>query len=76
MNTINAEHEKARKQENSMDKALAELNTRIADGEEFPDAIWVVCKRHKVDHDALRDAYDDDCLDRSRVAHHPAAVVA
>ena len=44
-----------------MDKALAELMNRIADGEEFPDAIWVVCKRHKVDHDELRDAYDDEC---------------
>jgi hypothetical protein len=39
--------------------ALAALNDRIRSGEEFPDAIWRVTQRHSVEHDALRDAYDE-----------------
>ena len=42
--------------------ALLELRRRVAGGQEFPDACADVALEHRVDHDALRDAYDAACL--------------
>lgn len=44
-----------------MFEALKTLFTLIAQGYEFPDACSKAAIQHKVDYDALRDAYDDEC---------------
>lgn len=41
--------------------ALGDLLQRIARGQEYPDAHSAVAIAHKVDGDALRDAYDNHC---------------
>lgn len=47
--------------------ALAVLQWRVANGQEFPDACFSVASRYFVDYEALADAYDED--DRQRAEH-------
>ena len=42
-----------------MEKALMNLVFRLKQGEEFPDAVWAVTDRHKVNYEELADAYDE-----------------
>ena len=48
----------------TLEAALAELQRMIRAGREFPDACAAAAMNHKVDHDALRRAYDDACAVR------------
>ncbi len=41
--------------------ALLDLHRRVSAGQEFPDACAAVALRFQVDHDELRQAYDDAC---------------
>lgn len=41
--------------------ALLDLHRRVGVGQEFPDACAEVAQRFEVDHDELRQAYDDAC---------------
>lgn len=44
--------------------ALADLQARIARGEEFPDAAYRASREHDVDQSALEAAYDEADLQR------------
>lgn len=41
--------------------ALLDLHRRVGAGQEFPDACADTAQRFQVDHDDLRQAYDDAC---------------
>lgn len=45
----------------SLNAALKELLTRIAAGEEYPDAAWATARKHRVAWQDLQRAYDTHC---------------
>lgn len=47
-----------RNRETQLAVALEELQRRIAEGQEYPDAEWAAARKHGVDCTSLRAAYD------------------
>ncbi len=44
------------------EKALAELNSEIDKGGEYPDWVRRIAKKHRIKPETLRDAYDKQYL--------------
>lgn len=43
----------------TLDAAFAALQTEIKNGTEYPDAIWKISQRFKVDHEIIEAMYDN-----------------
>lgn len=56
--------------------ALAALQWRVVNGQEFPDACFSVASRYFVDYTALADAYDEDDRQRAELKFSNAKELA
>lgn len=56
--------------------ALLDLHRRVGAGQEFPDACAAVALQYRVDHDDLRQAYDDACRELAAACRDLARMCA